>query len=105
MRYNTDQQGGLDDKEFVYMMINLVSDYPLDLECTNCLQKTRVELASFFDYVDCSGDQEVSPQEMIHAFKNMDLKGTEVKCEHVNEFFRQADKGRQVQKIIYLRAH
>ena len=87
---------GLTKSEFLYLLNHHTSEFPLDFECQNCLQKARVELASFFDFVDCSGDQEITPQELIHSFKNMDLTGIDVKCENVNEFFRQADRSRNV---------
>jgi len=42
-----------------------------DSECTNCFKKTKTELKTFFDYLDCDQNGLVSAENMYVGMKNM----------------------------------
>jgi len=56
--YEVDREElGLNEVEFGYVVAELLGHYPVDKKCQNCLQKTRSNIADFYDFIDCDKDK------------------------------------------------
>ncbi len=51
--FDLDDKGFLNFKEFCYMTAKQFTEDYSDVNCKNCLYKTRMEIQNFFDYADC----------------------------------------------------
>jgi len=61
----------LNYQEFNLMMLELTSKTMIPLKCQNCLENSRKELKTLFEYLDCDKDGIIDSEDLWNGWKEM----------------------------------